>query len=178
MRFTPSLPKGSSLRCEWKILVAMITHRNGAAVSNPKRLLTLLVGSIVGWLTIFLVVGLPVFYAGFKVPISKIASFVGICCAIQVVVFAPWLFSASITPQRPEGRFTHRIITTTVFTTAVSILFFHYLRRSRPEDPATREFTLICMGVALIFGILYAAIKLHLGWRREKTDEGPGPLTE
>jgi hypothetical protein len=173
----PEPAEGSKLRREWKIPVAMITNGKGTAVSNPKRLLTLLVGSIAGWLTIFLVVGLPIFYAGFKVPISKIASFVGICCAIQVAVFAPWLFSASITPQRPEGRFTHRIIATTVFTTTVSILFFYYLRRSRPEDPATREFTLICMGVALIFGILYATIKLYLGWQREKTDEGSGPLT-
>jgi hypothetical protein len=117
---------------------------------------------------IFVVVGLPVFYAGFKVPISKIASFVGICCAIQVVVFAPWLLSARITPQRSEGSFTHRLIVTTVFTTAVTILFFYYLRRSRPEDPGTREFTLISMGVALVFAILYPTIKLYLVSRREK----------
>jgi len=140
------------------------------SISNPiglRHVLTAFMGSITGWLIVFLVLGFPIFHLGFKVPVARIASYVSICCATQLVI-TPWLFYARKTPQRPEGRFTHRIIALTAFTTAVSVLFFYYLRRSRPEDPSTREFTLIGMGVTLIFAILYPTVKLYLVSRREK----------
>lgn len=52
-------------------------------------------------------------------------------------------------------------IATTVFATTVSILFFYYLRLSRPQDPRMREFTSIGMGVALLFGCLYLPAELY-----------------
>jgi len=52
----------------------MITDRKNS-ISNSKRLLIILVGSIAGWLAVFLVVGFPVFHLGFKVPIATIASY-------------------------------------------------------------------------------------------------------
>ena len=59
-------------------------------------------------------------------------------------------------------------IATTVFATTVSILFFYYLRLSRPQDPRTREFTSICMGVALLFGVLYLTAELYRISRHDK----------
>jgi hypothetical protein len=60
-------------------------------------------------------------------------------------------------------------IATTVFATTVIVLFFYYLRLNRPQDPRMREFTSICMGVALIFG------GLHL-YRVSRHDKARDPV--
>src|SRR5579859_740150 len=65
-------------------------------------------------------------------------------------------------------RLRYLTIATTVFVTAVNIVFFYYLRLSRPQDPRMRKFTSICMGVALIFGGLYLTVKLYLVSRHDK----------
>jgi hypothetical protein len=67
-----------------------------------------------------------------------------------------------------SNRVRYLTIATTVFITTVSILFFYYLRLSRPQDPRMREFTSICMGVAFIFGGLYLTAKLYLVSRHDK----------
>jgi hypothetical protein len=67
-----------------------------------------------------------------------------------------------------SNRVRYVTIATTVFITTVSILFFYYLRLSRPQDPRMREFTSICMGVAFIFGGLYLTAKLYLVSRHDE----------
>lgn len=67
-----------------------------------------------------------------------------------------------------SNRLRNVTIATTVFVTTVIILFFYYLRLSRPQDPRMREFSSICMGVALIFGSLYLTAKLYLDSRHHK----------
>jgi FtsH-binding integral membrane protein len=101
----------------------------------------------------------------FKVSIAKIASYLSICCAIQVAI-SPWFIYARRTPQRPEGRVTHRLIAVTLFTTTITLLFLSYIGRSRPEDPATLQSALIAMGVTIIFAVVYLVIKLALRTRK------------
>ena len=103
------------------------------------------------------VVGFPIFHLYFKVPIATISSYIGICCVLQLAL-VEWLVYAKKTAQGPDGWAFHRTVATTVFVTAISLLFFYYLRRGRP-DPETREFTSICMGVTLLFGVLSPIIK-------------------
>jgi hypothetical protein len=122
-------------------------------VSTAKRRLTLLIGSIIGWGFVFLIVGFPVFHLQFKASVATIASYVGICCVVQIVVIE-WLFYARAKTQDPEGWIFHRKIATSVLMATASLLFFYYLRRGRP-DPDTREFTSICMGVTLLFAVLW-----------------------
>jgi hypothetical protein len=113
--------------------------------SKSKQLLTILAGSLAGWLIVFLVVAFPIFHLAFKFPIAKIASYLSICCAVQVAI-SPWFIYARRTPQRPEGRVTHRLIAVTLFATTITLLFLYYIGRSRPEDPATLQSALIAMG--------------------------------
>ena len=134
--------------------------------SKSKQLLIILAGSLAGWLVVFLVVGLPIFHLAFKVSIAKIASYLSICCAIQVAI-SPWFIYARRTPQRPEGRVTHRLIAVTLFATTITLLFFlSYIGRSRPEDPATLQSALIAMGVTIIFAVVYLVIRLALRTRK------------
>ena len=107
----------------------------------------------------FLLVGFPIFHLGFRVPIAKIASYIGACCAVQLTI-TPWLFYARRTPQRPDGRVVHRTAAATVFVTTITMLFFYYLRRSRPEDLPTLEFTSTAMGVTVVFAVVFPVISL------------------
>ncbi len=117
-------------------------------------LLTALIATIVVWLIIFLVVGLPIAHLFFKIPVAMVASWMSICCAVQVAI-CPWLFYSRRTPDHPEGRITHRRLAVAVFSTTISVVFFFYLRHSRPTDSATREFSSIGMGVSSLFAVLY-----------------------
>ena len=121
-------------------------------ISTAKRRLVALIGCLFGWGAIFVVVGFvvgfPIFHLYFKVPIATISSYIGICCVLQLAL-VEWLVYAKKTAQGPDGWAFHRTVATTVFVTAISLLFFYYLRRGRP-DPETREFTSICMGDSLI----------------------------
>lgn len=134
--------------------------------SKPKQLLIILLGSLAGWLVVFLLLGFPVFHLALKIPIAKIASYLGACCAVQVVI-SPWFIYARKIPQRPEGRVTHRLIAVTVFATTISMLLFYCLRRSFPKDPGARQFTSIGMGVTAVSSISYLVIKLFVS-RRDK----------
>jgi hypothetical protein len=123
-------------------------------ISNSKRLWVALIGSTAGWTMVFLVVGLPIFHLGFKVSIATIASYMGICCAVQLGIVA-WLLYVSKQPQRPDNWVVHRTVATTVFVTTVGLLFFYYIRRSRPGDPATHQFTSIGYGLTVLFAVLF-----------------------
>lgn len=123
-------------------------------ISPAKRLWLVLIGSIVGWAMMLIVIGLPIFHLHFKVPIATIASYAGTCCVVQVVVFA-WLFRSRQT--HPDRWVFNRTLASTIFVTTISMLFFYYLRRGRP-DSATREFTSIGMGVSLLFAVLLPLI--------------------
>jgi hypothetical protein len=61
-----------------------------------------------------------------------------------------------------SNRMRYITIATTFFVTTIGILLLYYLRRSRPEDPSTREFTSMGMGVMLVLAVLYPTIKLYL----------------
>ena len=124
----------------------------------------MLIGCVIGWGAIVLVIGFPIFHLYFKVPIATIASYLAICCVVQLVVFE-WLFYAKRMARDPDDWIFHRTVATAVFVATISVLFFYYLRRGRP-DPATREFTSIGIGVSLIFGFLFPIIKL--GSRRTR----------
>jgi len=81
----------------------------------------------VTWLMIFLIWGL-LFHLWFKVPVAKIASFAGICCAVQLAV-TPWLYSARATRQNPSGRITQRVVAIVILFSVTGLLFFYYLHR-------------------------------------------------
>ena len=121
-------------------------------ISTAKRRLYVLIGCITGWGILFLVAGFPIFHLHFKVPIATILSYASICCVVQMAVFE-WLFYARKRAQDLNAWIFHRTVATTVFVTTISLLFFYYLRRDRP-DPTTREFTSIGMGVSLLFAVL------------------------
>jgi len=140
----------------------MADSKNSLFTSN--RLWIVLIGSIPGWAIVFLLVGLPIFHLGFRVPIAKIASFIGISYAVQIAI-TPWLFYARRTPQHPDGRIVHRAVAVSVFMATISLLFFYTLRRSRPDDLATHQFTSIAMGATVVFAVISPVISLA---RRKK----------
>jgi hypothetical protein len=117
-------------------------------------------GAMLSWTGVFLLLGLLVFHLWLKVPVAKIASFTGICCVVQLAV-TPWLFHARSTPQNPPGRIRERVIALSVLFSAVSLLFFYYLRRSAPEDIETLQFTTI----ALIGTIPVVALSSVIAYR-------------
>lgn len=90
-------------------------------ISTAKRRLYALIGCIAGWGTVFLVVGFPIFHLHFKVSIAAIASYLGICCVVQMAAFE-WLFYAKKTAQHPDDWIFHRTVSSTVFVTTISLL--------------------------------------------------------
>lgn len=124
-------------------------------------------GSLLGWGAMFLIGGLLVSHLWLKVPIAKIATFMGICCAMQLAV-TPWLFSARATPQIPEGRPFRARAAVVVLFSGWSLLFFYYLRRGSPEDLDTRRFT----AIALVGTIVLAAALLAINFSRSRRTSG------
>jgi hypothetical protein len=123
-------------------------------------------GAVLSWLTMFLLWGLLVFHSWLKVPTMKIAVFTGICGAVQLAI-TPWLFSARATRDNPSGRIAQRATALTVLFSAVTLLFFYYLRRSWPDDVETRRFTAIAMSGTVALGI-FALIMICVVSRRRK----------
>jgi hypothetical protein len=138
-------------------------------VSNAKRVWAALIGSTAGWGMLFLVLGLPVFHLGFKVPIATIASFVGICCAVQLGIVG-WLMYVRNKPSSAQSWDVHRAVATAVFFTTISLLFFYFIRRSRPGDAATQQFTSITYGVTILFAVLFLIRRLVLQRKRRGLD--------
>jgi hypothetical protein len=112
------------------------------------RLSHWLAGAVLSWLTMFLLGGLLIFHLWLKVPTAKIAVFTGICCAVQLGV-TPWLFSARATRENPSGRIAQRAVAVTVLFSAISLLFFYYLRLSWPDDIETQQFTTIALSLTV-----------------------------
>lgn len=109
-------------------------------------------GALLSWTVMFSLVALPIFNLWLRVPVARIATFVATCCAIQFAV-TPWLFSARATPQNPSGRVTQRAVVVTVLFCLISLLFFHYVRLTWPDDIETRRFTSVAMALTIPFGI-------------------------
>lgn len=86
-----------------------------------------LAGAVFSWLTVFLLLGLPVFHFWLKVPPARIAIFVGICCAMQLAV-TPWLFSARSDSRNPAGRVLQRAAVVVILLSAITLMLFYYLR--------------------------------------------------
>jgi hypothetical protein len=100
----------------------------------------------------FLIGGLLVSHFLLKVATAKIATFIGICCAMQLAV-TPWLFSARATPQNPGGRPFRARAAVVVLFSGWSLLFFYYLRRGSPEDLDTRRFTDIALLGTIVLAV-------------------------
>jgi hypothetical protein len=94
-------------------------------------------------------------------------------CAVQLAV-TPWLFSARATRDNPSGRIAQRAAAVTVLLSAVTLLFFHYLRRSWPDDIETRRFTAIAMSGTVVLGII-ALIIICVVSRRRRDGERSTP---
>ena len=132
------------------------------------RLSHWLAGAVLSWLAIFLLGGLLIFHLWLRVPTPKIAMFTGICCAMQLGV-TPWLFSARATRENPSGRIAQRAVAVTVLFSAVSLLFFYYVRLSWPDDIETRRFTTIAMSLTVALSIA-SFIRISLRPPRRKDD--------
>jgi len=124
------------------------------------RLWRCLIFPISAW-AVFSVIIFPIIYWWLRLPNAKIAGYLGVCCVVQLAS-SLWLFYARKTPQRPDGRIVHRTAAVTFHWATVSMLFFYYLRDSRPQDPAAREFTSIGMGGTLILAIVFPLVRLVL----------------
>jgi hypothetical protein len=132
------------------------------------RLSHWLAGALFSWVMTFLLLGLPIFHVWLKVPIARITTFTGICCALQLVI-TPWLFSARATRQNPSGRIFQRATAVVVLFSVITLLFFYYLRRSWPEDIETRRFTNIAMAGTIVFGVVFLAGYGVVSRHRKKT---------
>lgn len=132
----------------------MLAVRNGSAIMSfdNDRLSHWFAGALLSWVIAFLLLGLLVFHFWLKVPTATIATFAGICCALQMVA-TPWLFSARATHQNPSGRIAQRAATVIILSSVITLLFFYYLRSSFPEDIETRRFTTIGIGITILFCI-------------------------
>jgi hypothetical protein len=128
-------------------------------VSNAKRVWAALIGSVTGWAMLFLALGLPVFHLGFKTPIATIASFAGICCAAQLGIVG-WLIYIRNKPSSPASWEVHSALATAVLFTTIGLLFFYFIRRSRPGDAATQQFTSIAYGVTVSFAALCLIMRI------------------
>jgi hypothetical protein len=104
------------------------------------RLLHWMAGAVFSWVVMFFLVGFPVFHLWLGVPTEKIATFTGICCAVQLAV-TPWVFSARPTLRNPDGRIVVRAAAVIFWSFTNTMIFFYYIRRSWPEDLHTRRFT-------------------------------------
>jgi hypothetical protein len=137
------------------------------------RLSHWLAGAVLSWLTMFLFGGLLIFHLWLRVPTAKVAMFTGICCAMQLGV-TPWLFSARATPENPSGRIARRAAAVTVLFSAITLLFFYYLRLSWPDDIETRRLTAIAMSLTVGFSMA-VFITICVLSRRRRDGERASP---
>lgn len=135
---------------------------------NNDRLSHWCAGAVFGWL-VFLFLGILVLHSGLKVPIAKIVSFTGVCCAVQLAV-TPWLYRARATSGNPRGRPVDRAAALSVLSSAITLLFFYYLRYSYPGDIETRHFTTIgLIGTVPAMVLIFIVV----AWSHRKRRELP-----
>ena len=125
-------------------------------------------GALLAWATIFFLWGLLVFHLGLHVPVKTVTLFSGICCAVQLAV-TPWLFYARATPQNPTGQIVQRTAAVIVLLSAITLLFFYFVRRSWPEDVETGRFTAIAIGMTVLFAV-FGFIRYCVVPRRRKDE--------
>jgi hypothetical protein len=110
------------------------------------RLSHWIAGAAFSWLMMFLLVGLPLFHFWLKIPIVRIATFNGICCAVQLAI-TPWLFSARATRENPAGRVAQRAAAVVLCSSALALLFFYY----------SRILNRISVGTVVVFALVILA---------------------
>jgi hypothetical protein len=112
-------------------------------------------GSVLTWAAIFLFWGVLVFHCWLKVSIATIAMFVGLGCAVQLVI-TPWLYSARATRQNPEGRRCRRAAAMIVWMSATALLLFCYMPLTLVGDKDSRQFSTIAF--IMIVGLAFTAL--------------------
>jgi hypothetical protein len=122
--------------------------------------------AFLSWILMFFLVGFPVFHLWLKVPTERVATFTGICCALQLAV-TPWIFSTRSTPRNPGGRIAVRAAAVIFWSFTITLLFFYYLRRSWPDDLDTRRFTDIAFVGTPVLAVI-AFVKIYLKSRNPK----------
>jgi len=90
---------------------------------NKHKLLHWLATVLLAWALYFLLLGIPIFHFCLAVSITKIASFAGIACVVQLAI-TPWLFSARVTPQNPNGKLARRTVAVIVWFTLFAVQIF------------------------------------------------------
>src|SRR5579859_6062465 len=120
---------------------------------NNNRLSHWLLGITLGWAIVFVLFGLLLFHFLLGVTLTTILTFITVCCALQLAV-TPWLFWARATETNPSGRVAHRYAALIILGSAITLLFFIYLRRSWPQDGETRLFTSIGIGLTILFCVV------------------------
>jgi hypothetical protein len=137
-------------------------------VFDNDRLSHWFAGALFSWVMMFLLFGIPIFHLWLRVPVATIATFIGICCLLQLAI-TPWLFSARVTRLNPSGRVAQRGMAVTVLSSMIALLFFYYLWRGWPQDTETRQFTAIAVGGTILFAIF--KLVRYCGFSRRHTDQ-------
>jgi hypothetical protein len=127
---------------------------------NNDRLSNWFLTALCGWTICFLIIGIPIFHLWLHVSTTTIAVFVGIGCASQLVV-VPWLYSARATPQNPEGLVTRRTAAVLTWISLMTVLFFCYVQRGWPHDPAANEARVIFSASLVVLLILLSVAVAH-----------------
>lgn len=95
---------------------------------NNDRLSHWLAGAFLTWALIFLIWAFPIFHWWLDVPTVRIATYIGLCCVVQLAV-TPWLFTARATRENPCGLVGQRAGALIIFFSVIGLLFFSFLHR-------------------------------------------------
>ena len=77
------------------------------------------VGPLFGWAVLGVLLGTPIHIA-LGIPVSSIALFVAIQCALQIAV-SPWLFAARATTSNPAGQPHRRAVLVVIWLTLACV---------------------------------------------------------
>jgi hypothetical protein len=125
---------------------------------NNDRLSHWFVGTVFAWGLTFLLLFFPIFHLWLKVPTTKVATLIGLFCAVQLAI-TPWLFSARATGQNPRGRPAQRAAAVAVLASLMALIFFGYIGGLWPRDEGTREFVSIGLGLTALLVIVLVATR-------------------
>ena len=120
---------------------------------NKDRLSYWFFAAFIVWVGYFLFLGIPIFYFVFSASFLKVASFCGLACALQMM-FAPWMFDARATPERPKGKVGQRIIVMSVWLTLTLLLFMLFLNYHPGMDDGQKQGIILAdAATALVLGL-------------------------
>jgi hypothetical protein len=117
---------------------------------NNDRLSHWFFGTLVSWTVFFLIFGVPIFHIWLGFSMAKIAIAVGVCCGMQLAV-TPWLYSARITTQNPDGLVRRRAAAVTVWFSLTMLLLFYLVQRGWPHNPAARQARIVMFASLIAF---------------------------